>query len=203
MSLNAAVIGAGHFAYRVHIPVLASRPEVVLDSLCRLGAEPLELIRSEFGFAFATQDWREVLERDIDIVVIASPHRFHFEQAQAFLEKGCHVLVEKPMCLDPGEAWALVETARRVDRSLVVSHGWHYKPGISEARAMLARIGPIEHVLCHMASFTRRVFAGDGGIDAWKALRIQPDAKTWQDPDGGGGYAYGQLSHALGACFIG
>ena len=45
------MIGAGHFAYRVHIPELAKRPEVVLDSVCRRGEEDLALIRDEFGLA--------------------------------------------------------------------------------------------------------------------------------------------------------
>ena len=84
-SVRAAIIGAGHFAYRMHIPVLAAREEVVLDSVCRLGREELDLIRDEFGFAFATEDWREVLDRDIDIAVISSPHNLHYEQAKAFL----------------------------------------------------------------------------------------------------------------------
>ncbi len=86
--IKAAVIGAGHFAYRVHIPVLAARSEVILDSVCRHGAAELEMIRSEFDFAFATENWREILDRDIDIAIIATPHHLHFEQAQAFLEKG-------------------------------------------------------------------------------------------------------------------
>jgi predicted dehydrogenase len=199
--LKAAIIGAGHFAYRVHIPVLKARPEVVLDSVCRRGEEELRLVRDEFGFAFATQDWREILDREIDIAVIATPHHLHYEQAAAFLRKGCDVLVEKPMCLDPAQAWDLVGIAREAGRHLVVSHGWHYKAGIDRARDFIARIGRIEHVMCHMASFTRSVFAGDGGVDAWRSAAIQPQAQTWQDPDAGGGYAYGQLSHALGLLF--
>lgn len=200
-SVRAAVIGAGHFAYRVHIPVLQARGEVILDSVCRIGAEELEVIRDEFGFAFATQDWREVLARDIDIAIIATPHHLHFEQAMAFLDKGCHVLVEKPMCLDPHEAWALVSKAKEVGRELLVSYGWHYKPGLKTARDLIARIGKIEHVLCHMGSFTRSVFAGSGGASRWEHIRIQPEPETWQNADAGGGFAYGQLSHAMGLLF--
>lgn len=198
--LNAAIIGAGHFAYRMHIPVLAARAEVKLDSVCRLGRRELELIRDEFGFAFATEDWREVLERDIDIVVIASPHNLHFEQAKAFLEKGCDVLVEKPMCLKPDEAWQLVEAAEKAKKELLVAYGWNYKPGLDAIKKMVARIGPIEHVVCHMASFTRSIFTG-GGIQRWKHVAIQPDRSTWEAPDAGGGFAHGQLSHALGILF--
>ncbi|PUB09541.1 Gfo/Idh/MocA family protein [Yoonia sediminilitoris] len=200
-TIRAAVIGAGHFAYRVHIPVLQDRPEVVLDSVCRLGADDLALIRDEFGFAFASEDWRDILARDIDIAVIATPHHLHFEQAMAFLEKGCHVLVEKPMCLNPDEAWALVEKAKEVGRELLVSYGWHYKPGLKTARDLLGRIGKIEHVLCHMGSFTRSVFAGSGGASRWEHIKIQPEAETWQNADAGGGFAYGQLSHAMGLLF--
>lgn len=199
--IKVAIIGAGHFAYRVHIPVLAARHEVILDSVCRHGASELELIKNEFGFAFATETWQEILDRDIDIAVIATPHHLHFEQAKAFLEKGCHVLVEKPMCLDPREAWTLVEVSRRARRELIVSYGWHYKPQLAKARQLIERIGAIEHVVCHMASFTRSVFAGDGGVPKWKQTKIQPEAETWQSASHGGGFAFGQLSHALGILF--
>lgn len=200
MTVQAAIIGAGHFAYRMHIPVLAARSEVVLDSVCRLGADELQLIAGEFGFAFATECWQDVLERDIDIAVISSPHHLHYEQAKAFLEKGCHVLVEKPMCLDPQEAWDLVDTARRAGRELMVAYGWHYKEGLEAMRAMVGRIGVIEHVVCHMASFTRAIFTG-GELARWKHVAIQPEPSTWQEAGAGGGFAYGQLSHALGLLF--
>jgi len=198
--LKAAIIGAGHFAYRMHIPVLAARSEVVLDSVCRLGRTELDLIRDEFGFAFATENWQEVLDRDIDIAVIASPHNLHYEQAKAFLEKGCHVLVEKPMCLDPAEAWQLTETAHSSGKELLVAYGWNYKPGLDAMKDMVSQIGPIEHVVCHMASFTRSIFSG-GGIHKWKHVAIQPERSTWEEPDLGGGFAYGQLSHALGILY--
>ena len=198
--IKAAVIGAGHFAYRMHIPVLASRSEVVLDSVCRLGAQELALIKGEFDFSFATENWHEVLERDIDIAVIASPHHLHHEQAKAFLEKGCHVLVEKPMCLDPDDAWDLVKKADTANRELLVAYGWNYKPGLDEMREMIAQIGEIEHVVCHMASFTRSIFTG-GALANWRHIAIQPERSTWEAPDQGGGYAYGQLSHALGILF--
>lgn len=199
-TLRAAIIGAGHFAYRMHIPVLAARSEVILDSVCRLGRAELDMIRDEFGFAFATEHWKDVLDRDIDIAVIASPHNLHYEQAKAFLEKGCHVLVEKPMCLDPDEAWQLAETARQTGRELLVAYGWNYKPGLDAIKDLVTRIGPIEHVVCHMASFTRSIFSG-GGMQRWQHIAIQPERSTWEDPSFGGGFAYGQLSHALGILF--
>jgi predicted dehydrogenase len=195
--LRAAVIGAGWFAAQNHIPVLARRPDIVLDGVCRLGAEPLERVRSHFGFAFASEDFQDLLARRPDVVVVASPHDLHFPHARAALEAGAHVLVEKPMTLDPAQAWDLVRIAARAGRHLVVANGYHYLPGLDRVRAAVSRVGHIEHVSCQFASATRPVFSGNVGFERWRTTFFRPDISTWQDPGRGGGFAYGQLSHSV------
>ncbi len=197
--LRAAVIGAGWYAAESHIPTLASRPEVALDAVCRIGADELERVKQTFGFAFVTQDHRAALARKPDIAVIASPHHLHFEHAMAALEAGAHVLVEKPMTLDPDEAWALAARARALGRHLVVANGYHYLPHLPAVRGMIAggRLGPIEHVACTFVSATRPVFEGGAGFKRWSESFFRPDRSTWQDPARGGGFAFGQLSHSI------
>jgi predicted dehydrogenase len=195
--LRAAVIGAGWFAAQNHIPVLARRPEVVLDGVCRLGAEPLERVRAHFGFAFASEDYREVLARKPDIMVVASPHDLHHEHARAALEGGAHVLVEKPMTLRPEDAWDLVAIAAHAGRHLLVANGYHYLPHFDRVRAAVGRVGRVEHVSCVFASATRPVFSGTVGFKRWQTTFFRPDISTWQAPERGGGFAYGQLSHSI------
>ncbi len=48
-----------------------------------------------------------------DIVAITSPSGLHFAQAALAVRAGCHVVVEKPLCVDPAEAAILVGLARR------------------------------------------------------------------------------------------
>ena len=108
LPLRAAVLGAGWYAAQNHIPVLQARPEVVLDSVSRLGQDELERVKTHFGFAFASESAEDVLARRPDIVVVATPHQLHYRFAKAALEGGAHVLVEKPMTLDPAEAWELL-----------------------------------------------------------------------------------------------
>lgn len=48
----------------------------------------------------------------VDAVYIATPHRFHFEQARDCLLAGKSVLVEKPMCVNAREAQKLIELSR-------------------------------------------------------------------------------------------
>lgn len=197
--LRASVLGAGWYAAQNHIPVLQLRPEVVLDGICRLGSDPLEKARQHFGFAFASEAVEDILARKPDIVVVASPHQLHYQQARAALEADAHVLCEKPMTLDPDEAWDLVRIARERGRHLVIANGYQYLPQVDTLREKIAGgvIGSIEHVMASFISVTRDVFHGDRGLDQWQSTFFRPEKSTWQDPKQGGGFAYGQMSHCL------
>ena len=202
--LRAAVIGAGWYAAQNHIPALLARPEVVLDGVSRLGADELERVRAHFGFRFGSEDAAAVLAREPDIVIVASPHHLHYEHAMMALERGAHVLCEKPMTLDPAEAWRLAAEAERRGRHLLVANGYNYLPQVDAVRQRIANgaIGTIEHVMCSFISATRDVFSGERGLDSWGKAFFRPDASTWQDPAQGGGFAYGQMSHSLALLFF-
>ncbi len=193
-----SVIGAGWYAAQSHIPALAAIPGVELDGVCRLGAAELERVRRHFGFAHASEDAREILARRPDAVVVASPHHLHHEHAAAALDAGAHVLVEKPMTLDPAAAWDLVARARRAGRHLLVANGHHFLPGIAELRDWIAAgaVGRGEHAACDFVSGTRAVFEGEVGLQRWSETFFRPARATWQDPDRGGGFVWGQMSHA-------
>ncbi len=206
------MIGAGWWATANHLPILKARVDVELVGVCRLGRDELRAVQEKFGFRYATEDYRELLEKvDLDGVIVASPHSLHYEHARAALERGLHVLVEKPMCLRAAEARHLVRLAREKNRHLLVPYGWHYKPFIQAAvKEMQAKgIGTIEYALCHMASPIRTMLTGkprtrsdrDGGA-AGEAL-FKPDPRTWSDPAvAGGGYGHAQLTHATALLFL-
>jgi len=203
-NVKVGVIGAGWWAVRNHLPVLQSRSDVKVTTVCRLGKEELRKVQEQFGIEFATEDYRELLRHDdLDGVVVSSPHRFHYEHAWAALERGLHVLCEKPMVLYAREARQLASQAASKHLHFVVPFGWNYTSLAAEARALVkeGRIGRIEHVHCHMGSSTRDLFSGEGfwfsNDDA-----VKPDPRTWSDAAGGGGFAHGQLCHALALLFF-
>ena len=59
-------IGAGWWATSNHMPLLAARHDVEMAAVCRLGADELAQVQQRFGFHMATQDFRELLEVDLD-----------------------------------------------------------------------------------------------------------------------------------------
>ncbi|MDX6201283.1 MAG: hypothetical protein QOJ83_783 [Frankiales bacterium] len=198
--LRLGVIGAGSWTVAAHLPTLASLGEdVELVGVNRHGEEPLARIKDRFGFQMASTDYRDVLAAGVDIVLVASPTALHAEHATAALEAGAHVLCEKPFTISGAEAWAVVETARRLDRHLLVSFGWNYVPMVQRAANLLATqgIGRIEYFAVTMSSQTRELLTDTGAYPDAHADTV-PESATWVDPVlSGGGYGQAQLSHAL------
>jgi len=202
-------IGAGWWATANHMPLLAARPDVELTAVCRLGAAELEQVRSRFGFLHAYEDYEAMLrEVELDAVFVVSPHTLHHAHARAALERGLHVLCEKPLCTQAADARELVHLAERRGLHLLVPYGWHYKPFIQEAKRRLdsGAVGDIQYVLCHMASPIRSLLRGETmpNVAGGQAgdLVFSPDPRTWADPDvAGGGYGHAQVSHSSGMLF--
>lgn len=200
--LRAGVVGAGSWAVASHIPNLVQRSdEVELVGVARPDREVLDWVAGEFGFRVASTDYREVLDQELDICIVSSPNRFHYEQAKAAMLSGAHVLVEKPFTLDPAEAWDLVETAKRLDRHLLLALGWNYKPMVRRAKELVEEgggFGDVEHIMIDMSSAARELLAAGAPYEAGSSVATaRPE--TYTDPAvSGGGYAQVQLSHALG-----
>ena len=134
--LRLGVIGAGSWAVSSHLPNFAARKaDVEFVGVARHGSELLAKVQREFGFAAASEDYRDMLAEGVDICLVASPTGLHHEHAKAAMEAGAHVLVEKPFTIDAADAWDLVETAVRTRRHLVVAFGWNYKPMVREHEA--------------------------------------------------------------------
>jgi predicted dehydrogenase len=198
--LRLGVIGAGSWAVSSHLPNFARRGDVEFVAVARKGAAMLEKIRADFGFRYASEDYRDVLDAGVDICLIASPTGLHHEHAKAAMEAGAHVLVEKPFTIAPADAWDLVDTGERLGRHVVVAFGWNYKPMVRALKREVDErgIGTVEQVAIQMASVTRELLSNTGAYpDA--APETIPEQSTWTDPAvSGGGYGQAQLSHALG-----
>jgi len=200
--LNLGFIGAGWWATEIQMPYFAAKDNVNLHAVCRLGQKELENVKNKFSFTHATEDYKEFCEFDLDAVVIASPHIYHYEHAKAALEAGKHVLIEKPMTTEAKHAFELIELANSKGLQIVVPQAWSFAPWILEARKWLQAggIGEPRHVVCQMASALADLFDAKPMLETLDA-EYQPPVSTWADPQKAGGYGWGQLSHALGLLF--
>ena len=198
--IRVGVIGAGSWAVASHLPNLAKDKDVEFVGVSRKGAEMLEKIKCDFNFQVASENYQDVLDAGIDLCIIGSPTGLHHEHAMAALKSGAHVLCEKPVTIEPSEAWEIDETAKNLNRHLVIAFGWNYLPMLQRAKElMLDRgIGELEQMSITMSSQCRELLSNTGAYPDSSPESV-PEQSTWTDPRvSGGGYGQAQLSHALG-----
>jgi myo-inositol 2-dehydrogenase/D-chiro-inositol 1-dehydrogenase len=116
------LIGCGAWGSH-HARAIAKTPGAWLAAI----AEPSESARAaaqaEHSRAAFYPDYREMLRREkLEAVDIVVPPHLHYEAAKAALEAGCHVLLEKPMCLQLDQCDQLIALARKQQRHLAVGH---------------------------------------------------------------------------------
>lgn len=73
------------------------------------------------------QSFQQMLDRgDLDLVYIATPWEFHYEQGRAALLAGCHTGVELPVATELKELWELVDTSERTGKHLWLMENCSY-----------------------------------------------------------------------------
>jgi predicted dehydrogenase len=117
--VRTAVIGVGYLG-RFHAQKYAALPAAELVAVVDANEENRAKVAAETGCR-AVADYREILGA-VDAVSIATPTPLHYPIAKECLERGIHVLVEKPITTTLDEARSLVDTAARQGRVLQVGH---------------------------------------------------------------------------------
>jgi predicted dehydrogenase len=132
-----AVVGVGHLG-KHHARLLATLPGVELVAVVDLQIERAQAAAAAASSARALTDYREIVDA-VDAVTIAVPTIDHLAIARPFLERGIHVLVEKPMASSIAEADELVALAAASGATLAVGHTERFNPAVQAALPMLKR----------------------------------------------------------------
>lgn len=135
--IQVAVIGLGMMG-RNHLRVLHDLEGVKLVAVCDEDANAAQAAAQKYSVEGFTS-WRELVDRKgLDAAVVAVPTRAHLEVAREALDRGLHVLLEKPIAADLDQGRELIETAKRNGRLLAVGHVERFNPAVRE---LVARIG--------------------------------------------------------------
>jgi scyllo-inositol 2-dehydrogenase (NADP+) len=119
---RAVVIGYGFAGRSFHSYLIRLDTGLRLHGICSRSAETRERIVRERGCP-AYESFEQVLDDpEVDLVVLATPHSVHAEQAVRALDAGKHVVTDKVMCTSLAECDRMIEAARRNDRLLTVFH---------------------------------------------------------------------------------
>lgn len=125
--------------------------------------------RYRLPYAYTSLD--EMLDNaEIDAVYIASPNYKHAEQAIACIERGKHVLCEKPIASNARETKAMTESARRHGVTLMEAMITTLNPNFEVIRSNIARLGTVRHYFASYCQYSSRYDAYKEGtiLNAFK-----------------------------------
>lgn len=132
--MQVAIIGYGYWGPNL-VRNFQQTPECRVTWVLDVQERQRERVRKSWPGIQTTDRLTDILTAaDVDAVVIATPVRTHFPLAQAALEAGKHVLLEKPMTATVEEANRLIELAGRAGKVLMVDHTYLYTPSVRAIR---------------------------------------------------------------------
>jgi predicted dehydrogenase len=163
--LRGAIVGFGNVAAKAHMPGWTHRSDVAIVAV----TDPLAERRAVAGSLVPGASWHATADAlldtpDLDFVDICTPPSSHGPLIRSALERGLHVLCEKPLVGSMAELRALEERAGREKRVLHTVHNWHHAPIVRRTRELVEEqaIGRVERV-------------------AWKTLREKPAPTQHED----------------------
>ncbi len=180
------IIGSG-VGIRTHVPGFIQTDRAELVALYSPNSVKAKVLGARHGFRRVHESYQELCaDTDVDLVVVASPNSFHFVQVKEALERGKHVLCEKPLSGSIEECEALADLASaRCSQITVVNHQLRYNPYFKELKRIISsgELGSVFHA---------RIFQqGNNGSD-----RSAPWSWSF-DSDAGGGVRWAMGSHLV------
>lgn len=178
--MRVGIIGLGH-AGSFHLDAWQSVPGADVVAIC----DPLPAGRRRAASANidAYADLGTTLQHGrLDVVSICTPPADHVDTAMACLEHGIHVLCEKPLATTTWDALAMLQTASRKRRQLLLATKFRHVPEVATLRDMITA-GDIGEPVFFEVSFC-------SPVDMAKRWNAQPQRA-------GGGVIIDNGSHAF------
>lgn len=207
--LSIGIIGCGQVSRVGHGPAVGRDRRAVIRAV----ADPDDENRLSFAKKFRVpkhySNHRDMLEKErLDAVIIASPpwlHRKHLEDA---LDRGVHVLCEKPLATTPEDCRAMAEAAREAESLgtiVQIGHSKRFETGFQKIREMMEAdtLGRIYQMSVYWHYYIPDFRAGrlKKWLDFLKKRGIDLEKKygTWRyfDPRAGGGDLFDHAPHYI------
>lgn len=150
--LRMGMVGGGSDAFIGAIHRRAAFMDNQIELVCGCFSVDPEISKSSGLSYFLPEDriystYQEMFEHEMtlpedermDFVTIVTPNRWHFEPAMMALERGFHVVVDKPMTFSLEEAKQLQKKVEETGLVLALTHVYSAYPAVKEAKARIAR----------------------------------------------------------------
>lgn len=145
--MRTTIVGCGYIA-GIHIPYILKTDGVQLVALCDQNEIRARDMAQRHNLPYYTNLPKMLEETRPDAVHVLTPPQTHAALTIKALEAGCHVLVEKPLCLTLEEADAIYAAASAAGRLVSIDHSHLWSPLVRKAMQVVnsGRLGRIIHI---------------------------------------------------------
>lgn len=170
--MTIGLVGCGRIA-QTHLEALGQVPAFRLTGVADVREEAAASVAAQYACA-AYGDYRRLIEGGpLDAVIICVPPSGHAEVAGFFLDRGVHVLCEKPLAATSADAARLVAQAEAAGRLLMMASKFRYVDDVIKAKGIvdsgiLGDVILFENVFCSKVDMRERWNSrrdvGGGGV---------------------------------------
>jgi predicted dehydrogenase len=172
------IVGLGYG--RAHIPGFQANGCNVV-AVCQRDEATARKIAGTYGVPQVFTRWQDLIARaKPDVVVIATPPHLHRTIALAAFEAGAHVLCEKPVAMNVGEARDMIAAAARAGRIAMTDFNWRFTSGMQELRS-LVHGGAIGRPLHLAGRWLGARWADESAAATWRMDRAQAGSGAMGD----------------------
>lgn len=147
MAVKFGIIGAGGIA-QISAREIAAHPKAEIVAICDSNRERLQKLGKAQGVKTLFSDSKElILSNDVDAIYIAVPNAFHAPLAEAALDAGKHVILEKPFALNFREASAVADAMKRSGKLFMLGMNQRFATGSQKIKSLVSSgaLGDVYH----------------------------------------------------------
>lgn len=140
--------------------LLSTVHKLPFRSLAILGTPETEAETRELATRYQIDevwfDYQAMLDSDVDTIYVALPNHLHFPFASQALQKGKHVIIEKPITTSVDELNRLKSLAAEQNLIILEAMNIHYLPAYLSLQTQLANIGRVKLVSLNYSQYSSR-----------------------------------------------
>jgi len=146
-AIKVGIIGYGYWGPNI-ARNFVELPKSEVVAIADLKDEQLQRAQLKHPDIKLAKDYHELFKLDLEAVVVATPPATHYAIAKECLERGLHVLVEKPLTLHSEHAEELVALAASTRLTLMVGHTFEYNTAVHALKAYIdvGELGEIYYI---------------------------------------------------------
>jgi xylose dehydrogenase (NAD/NADP) len=175
------IVGVGRISANAFAPALAASANAQLAAAASRDLDRAQALRPKRAY-----DRYEALldDPDVEAVYIATHNGLHHPLTIRAIERGKHVLCEKPLACSTAECEEMVAAAREHARHLMEAFMYRYHPQMAEARSLLesGAIGDVR------------------GVEASFSFQLKDESDVRLNPEWGGGSVFDVGCYCVNAC---